>query len=217
MGSNTRTMKRILIFGNGTLSKKYSVLIKPADYVIGVDRAAYWLIKQERIPDVAIGDFDSVTKEEFKTIQQSVKNIQLFSKEKDQTDMELAVVHAIEKKPVEVLIFGGTGSRMDHTMVTLDLLDSFLCAQIPHFLINDNNRVRLVGRGKTVVEKASYRYISILPYTKSITLSLNGFRYDLSKTTLIRGTTRGVSNEIVSRKAEINLFSGKAWVVESKD
>lgn len=209
--------KRIVIVGNGTLSKKFVALIQPGDYVIGVDRAAYWLIREGRLPDVAIGDFDSVTEEELSQIKKSVPSMLQFSKDKDQTDMELAFRHAIEKRPTDVLVLGGTGSRLDHTMATWQLLDLLLTAKIPHVLINETNRIRLMGPGKIVIEKASYRYVSILPYTKSIIFSLTGFRYDLPKTKFFRDTTRGVSNEMTGRQAEITIFSGKAWVVESRD
>jgi thiamine pyrophosphokinase len=210
--------KRIIIVGNGTLSKKHLGLIKPQDYVIGVDRAAFWLIRQGRRPDIAIGDFDSVTKEEFGQIKKNVPIVRQFPQDKDQTDMELAVSHAITKKPAEVLILGGTGSRLDHTFVTWQMLDLLLEAHIPHTLINEKNRVRLLGRGRTIlVPGVTYAYVSILPYTKTIMLALSGFRYNLPKTTIMRGTTRGVSNEISGGQAEITIFSGKAWIVESND
>lgn len=209
--------KRIVIVGNGTLSKKILAVIQPGDYVIGVDRAAYWLIREGRLPDVAIGDFDSVTEEELSQIKKSVPSIRQFSKDKDQTDMELAIQHAIRKRPMEVVVLGGTGSRLDHTIATLQLLDLLLTAKIPHVLMNETNKIRLIGRGKTVIEKASYRYLSILPYTKNIIFSLNGFRYDLVRKTLQQGITRGVSNEIQKAQGVIRIFSGKAWVVESND
>jgi thiamine pyrophosphokinase len=209
--------KRIVIVGNGILSNKFFSLIRSDDYVIGVDRAAYWLIEQGRTPDIAIGDFDSVTQEEFTKIQQSVKNIQRFPKHKDSTDMELAVIRAIEKKPVDILILGGIGSRMDHTMATMQLLDLLLVAHVPHVLLNETNRVQLIGKGRLDFKKNLYRYLSILPYTDKISLSLSGFRYNLPKTTLVRGVARGVSNEIVSGQAVITIFSGKAWIIESND
>ena len=210
--------KRIVIIGNGSLYKKILQEILEDDYVIGVDRAAYWLIQQGRIPDVAIGDFDSCKKEEFNTIQQSVKNIQYFPPEKDQTDMELAVHDAIKLKPSEVLIFGGIGSRMDHTIATMQILDQLMTAKIPHSLVNETNHVQVVGRGRTILStRGEYKYISIIPFTKKISLKLSGFRYDLPKTTITEGSSYGVSNEICSKEAEITLFSGKAWIVESKD
>ncbi len=210
--------KIVVIVGGGTFSKKYLGMMRPQDYVIGVDRAAYWLIRQGRRPDIAIGDFDSVTEEEFSFIKKSVPVMKQFPKNKDQTDMELAVLHAIEKRATDVLIYGGTGSRLDHTFVTWQLLELLLTARIQHQLVNETNRVRMVDKGRTIlVSGGEYKYVSVIPYTATISLTLSGFIYNLPKTTLLRGTTRGISNEIAGRQARITIYSGKAWVVESND
>jgi thiamine pyrophosphokinase len=217
MGNNGSKVNKILIFGNGTLSSTFLQEIHEDDYVIGVDRAAYWLIQNGRIPNVAIGDFDSVTPNELNIIQQAVKNVLRFPAEKNETDMELAVQFAVKQKPSEVLILGGIGSRMDHTLATMQLLNQLLAAKIPHGLVNETNRIQLIGKGRLDFKKNSYRYFSVLPYTNKITLSLSGFRYNLPKTMLTRGTTHGVSNEIVGKQGEITLFFGKAWIIESND
>jgi len=201
---------RVVIFGNGKLSKKFLQEIHKGDYVIGVDRAAYWLLMHDIRPNIAIGDFDSATRREFDLIKKSIKTVKIYPKMKDKTDMELTIEHANNLHPEETIIFGATGTRLDHMLATLHLLDK-------HILIDNKNRIRLIGRGKTIIEKASYRYISILPYTKSIMLSLTGFRYDLVRKTLKQGTTLGVSNEIYRAQGTIRIFSGKAWVIESND
>lgn len=203
-------MKRILIFGNGKLHNKFLQEIHGGDYVIGVDRAAYWLLMHDIRPNTAIGDFDSITKEELNFIKKHIAIIKQYHPEKNRTDMELAIEYASGLAPAEVFIFGATGTRLDHMLATLHLLDK-------HILIDNKNRVRLIGRGKTIIERSSYRYISILPYTKSIMLSLTGFRYNLVCKTLKQGTTLGVSNEIIGKKASIEIFSGKALVIESND
>jgi thiamine pyrophosphokinase len=210
MGRYNSEMKRILIFGNGRLYKKFLQEIRKGDFVIGVDRSAYWLLTQKIIPDVAIGDFDSTTKEELASITKSIRIVKKFSSEKNWTDMELAITHANTLHPKETVIFGATGTRLDHTLANFHLLQN-------HILIDKNNRIRLIGRGKTIIKKASYRYISILPYTKSISVSLTGFRYNLPKTKISRGTTIGVSNELRGKEGTIRLFSGRAWVIESRD
>lgn len=211
------TIKRIIIFGNGRLHTVFLRGIHTGDYIIGVDRAAYWLIAHKILPDLAIGDFDSVTKQEFRIIKKTVKNILQFSKDKDSTDMELAVKQAIRLKPTEVIIVGGTGTRLDHTMATWHLLEELLRAHIHHILEDQHNRIRIVGTGKTNIDKASYRYISILPYTKSTILSLVGFRYNLHRTRVLQGTTIGLSNEVKGKTGTITVYEGKVWVVESRD
>lgn len=202
--------KKIFIFGSGKLHKKFLREIQKDDYVIGVDRAAYWLIRQGRVPDIAIGDFDSTTKKELKLIKKSIRSVKQYPGEKDRTDMELAIRYAASLAPSEVFIFGATGTRLDHMLATLHLLDK-------HILIDNKNRIRLIGRGKTIIEKASYRYISVLPYTKSITVSLTGFKYNLAKKKVQKGSSLGISNELTGDKGTIHVFSGTAWVIESND
>ncbi len=202
MGNDHRT----LIFGNGFLHPQFLRDIREGDCIIGVDRAAYWLLSQSITPDIAIGDFDSVRIEELKLIKKSIRSVKQYPSKKDKTDMELALSYARG----QTFIYGWSGTRLDHTFATLHMMKH-------HILIDDHNRIRLIGRGKTVVEKASYRYVSILPYTKSITLSLTGFTYNLDRKILTKGSSLGVSNELVGKQGVIQLFSGKAWVIESND
>jgi thiamine pyrophosphokinase len=202
--------KRVVIVGNGVISKNIFTLIRPEDFVIGVDRAAYWLIRQGRIPDIAIGDFDSTTKQELNLIKKSIKTIKTYPKRKDKTDMELAIVHAAGLAPKEVYILGATGRRLDHMLATLHMIDK-------HVVVDENNRIRRIGCGKTTIERSSYRYISILPYTKSITLSLTGFTYNVDRKILKKGSSLGVSNELLGDRGTISILSGKAWLIESND
>jgi thiamine pyrophosphokinase len=206
MGNDNRT----IIFGNGRLHPKFLTEIKKGDYVIGVDKAAYWLLTHGITPNIAIGDFDSTTTKEFQYIQKSVRSVNIYPREKDKTDMELAIHYAEANRPGEIIIFGAVGTRLDHSIATFFMVGK-------HVLVDMKNKIRLVSRGKTIIEKASYRYISLLPFTKSITLTLTGFRYDLVNKTINQGSTLGVSNEITGKKATVEIFSGKAWVIESND
>ncbi|MBI5619555.1 thiamine diphosphokinase [Candidatus Gottesmanbacteria bacterium] len=212
-------MKRtntIAIVGGGRLSKEFIIQISNADYVIGVDRGAYWLITNGIVPDIAIGDFDSVTKKELALIKKSVKHIELHPADKDFTDMELAVAYAVKQKPVEVVIYGGSGTRADHTLGTLHLLEHFLNAGIAARLVDEHNDVRLVS-GKQVAQKGTFRYISILPFSQSATVSLTGFLYEVSRLSLTRGQTRGISNEFAADVATIEVHEGIVWVIQSSD
>ena len=120
--------------------------------------------------------------------------------------MELALKHA----KGETYIFGGSGTRLDHTLATLLALKT-------QIFVDETNRIRKISKGRTILKPGGYRYVSIIPITSSIILSLSGFVYNLTKTKIFRSSTRGVSNEISGRQAVIDLFAGKAWVVESND
>lgn len=209
--------KHIVIVGGGTLSEQFLPEIKKANCVIGVDHGAAWLIAHGITPNIAIGDFDSVTKEELARIKQSVKIVMVHPAEKDFTDMELAVAEAIKLKPKKVIIYGGIGMRIDHTLGTMHLLERFLRAGVDAIIKNETNAMMLLDRQRTVQKNPEHRYISLLPYTDAATVSLRGFLYNVKNVVIRRGMTLGISNEFVGDTGIIDVHEGIVLVIQSKD
>jgi thiamine pyrophosphokinase len=208
---------RVIIFGNGTLSPDYLKEIKEDDITIGVDRAAYWLIKHHIIPDLAIGDFDSTDKNEFASIKQLCKNLAVFPENKDYTDMELAIREAAKIKPAEIVIYGAIGSRIDHTLANIHLLEEVSRQAIPCLIRDSHNEIRLVTDEINIENNKLYKYFSVIPVTDSVTVSITGSLYELTKKMITRGQTLGVSNEIVGKSAKITVHVGTALVIQSRD
>lgn len=210
-------IERVIIVTNGKLEEDLVGEIKKNDYVIGVDWAAYWLIKNNIIPDLAIGDFDSTTKEEMVVIKNNCKNIKIFETKKDFTDTELAVEEAIKLKPKEVIIYGATGTRIDHTLANIFLLEKFLKKSIFASIRDKNNEIYLVDN-KLILKKAKdFPFVSVIPITDSVIVSLKGFEYELDHKVINRGEAIGVSNKMVGESGEIMVQKGKVVVVRSKD
>ena len=109
-------MKRSFIFAAGTF---YGLRERPApgDFVIAAD-AGYRVCRQAGIvPDLLLGDFDSMDQPE------DFANIHRSPVEKDDTDTMLAVKTALEQGCDTVYIYGGTGGkRLDHTLANLQTL-----------------------------------------------------------------------------------------------
>ncbi|MEK9143426.1 MAG: thiamine diphosphokinase [Patescibacteria group bacterium] len=202
------------IVGGGKLLKRFLAEIVKSNYIIGVDRGAYWLIGNSVIPNIVIGDFDSVNAREFQMIKHKVKRVKEYPKKKNFTDMELAVDHAISLHPKEVIIYGSIGSRLDHTIGNIQLLERLHDVGV---IRDRNNEVRIISGRTTVRKDARYQYISLLPITETIEVSLIGFLYDVSHARIRRGQTLGISNEIREDEATINIHSGKALVIWSRD
>lgn len=205
----------ITIVAGGKLQKRFLSEIQ-SNFIIGVDRGAAWLLKQKVIPDVAIGDFDSVTKRELLQIKQKVqKIIREPPHPKYKTDLELAVDYAIGLKPRSVIIFGGIGTRLDHTIAAVHLLEKLLEHGVNGKIIDERNEIELIQEIHKIVP--SHRYVSILPHSKKIVISLSGFAYPLTHMKLTRGTSRGISNEIIGDQAMIEVHEGIALVIKSRD
>ncbi|MEK7543602.1 MAG: thiamine diphosphokinase [Patescibacteria group bacterium] len=212
-----KQIKTITIIGGGELSEKFISGISGADYVIGVDRGAYWLIKYNIIPDIAIGDFDSVNASELRFIKQKSKRIEEHPQKKDASDMELAVDHAITIGAKEVIIYGAVGDRLDHTLANVHLLERLHDKGVVGVIRDENNEVMVVENVLTIKKEARFRYVSVLAITETIEVSLIGFAYNLTHTIIHRGQTLGISNEIRGNVATINVHRGKALFIRSRD
>ena len=210
-------IERAIIFTNGQLNESFVGEIQNNDYVIGVDWAAYWLVEQKIIPDLAIGDFDSTTEEEMVVIKNNCKNIKIFETKKDFTDTELAVEEAIKLKPKEVIIYGATGTRMDHTLANIFLLEKFLGKSVFASVRDKNNEIYLVDNKLILKKEKEFPFVSVIPITDLVTVSLRGFEYELDHKIIKRGEAIGVSNEIVGESGEIVVQKGKVVVVRSRD
>ena len=189
------------------------------DVWIGVDRGAYVLAKSEIEMDVAVGDFDSVTEEERMILERYTATLDIYPKEKNETDLEIALEKAFEMKAHTIYLFGVTGGRMDHTMINIQLLLRITARKIKGVIIDKWNRIELVEQGIHTVEKDQlYPYVSFVPLTDTIEqLRLEGFAYPLDNFQLRWGSTRCISNEINDSSGTISFESGKLLIIQSRD
>ena len=76
------------------------------DAFVGVDRGSLWVLEEKLPLALAVGDFDSVTVEERQLIQERSQHFVQAQPEKDDTDLELALLTIFEKSPqAQVTIF----------------------------------------------------------------------------------------------------------------
>lgn len=208
----------IVICSGGSLDHWALPIINQADYKIGVDRGALFLINHQLSPDLSLGDFDSISQEQMQLVQQrSNKVLDYDAINKDYTDTQLAVIEAIKRKPSEIHIVGGLGTRFDHSLATVQLLELGVEQQIPITIHDQHNKIVLVNHMKHV-QRDHYRYISLIPLTDIVTgITLEGFKYPLTDATLHRGFTIGISNELTNDSGFITVASGQLLIIQSND
>jgi thiamine pyrophosphokinase len=187
----------------------------------GVDRGVYTLLKANIKPDIAFGDFDSVTVEEFTEIETKVDKLKLYKPEKDESDLELALNWAVEQNPETIRIFGATGGRIDHLLANVQLLVNPLLQgkSILILLIDRQNIIYIKGSGSYKIEKMSdKKYISFVPVSFNIKdLTLQGFKYPLNNRHISIGSTLCISNELISDYGTFSFSEGILLVIRSDD
>lgn len=214
--------RRAVIYTGGELGPWALAIPRQGDYIIGADRGAAFLVRHRFTPDLAVGDFDSVSPVEFEAIQAvSGQTERCDPIDKDCSDTELAFRAAIESGSSEIIILGATGSRFDHSLANVHLLRKSLELGIPCRLLDACNEIQLTDRTLTIANPGqTYRYVSLLPLSLQVTgVTLSGFRYPLQDAVLELGQSVGltISNELIAEQGTIQVESGLLLVIQSTD
>ncbi|GIP25915.1 thiamine pyrophosphokinase [Paenibacillus sp. J23TS9] len=210
--------KRVIIFSGGQLYPQYIQEIQPGDFIIGADKGALYLIRHDIKPDLAVGDFDSISPQELKHVRaESGRIVECDPVDKNLTDTELAFEMAIREQPDFIMLVGGTGTRMDHTLANVQMLNRALQHHIECAIMDQNNYITLTG-SKIEVRDRGYKYVSLLPMTPEVTgITLEGFQYPLENATLKIGESLGISNVLLESVGLVSITSGLLLVIQSND
>ena len=189
----------------------------PQELLIVVDGALTVTHQSGIQPDYIVGDFDTVDNSLLEHYEGSI--ILRHPQEKDQTDTELAIETALQAGCKEIKLFGATGSRLDHSLANIFLLQNLLESGIQAEIIDKNNRLYLKN-SSFVLRRKDVRgdFLSLLPLTETVeNVTLRGFKYPVENLTFYREKTLGISNEITEEEASVEFSKGIFIVVESQD
>lgn len=212
--------KKACIITGGELSEKFlaDYLDKhPSELRIVVDGALEITHGLGVKPDFIVGDFDTVNQELLEHYEKDI--ILRHPPEKDQTDTELAIETALNSGCNHLVFFGATGSRLDHSLGNIFLLENLLKQGVEAEILNENNRLYLKNQDFVLKRKeARGDFVSLLPLTETVeNVTLCGFKYPVENLTFYREKTLGISNEITEEEARAEFSQGIFIVVESRD
>lgn len=208
--------------------------------LIAADRGLEFFLDYLILPDVVIGDFDSLSEDgknflemqnedipyggmlEWKLQKGEGKVVEVvrLRPEKDDSDTQSAMNYAIQNGAKEIVILGVTGNRVDHLMANFGLLILAQKQDTEVALADRYNYMKLIPSG-TILKKAEQfgKYVSFFPLGGDVTgLTLEGFKYPLDKyhlTTADSGLT--ASNEISEEYAKVTYESGTLLMIMSRD
>jgi thiamine pyrophosphokinase len=128
--------------------------------------------------------------------------------DKDATDLELALLAARQRGCGRVVVLGGYGGRVDHLLAGALLLASPQLAPLRIEARLGASTVHVV-RDEVEVRGAPGDVLTLLAVGGAADgVSTEGLRYPLRNETLTAGSTRGVSNQLVSDRARVSLRAG---------
>lgn len=162
------------------------------------------------VPDLLIGDFDSVGS----PLPADVETIRLQVK-KDDTDLLAAVKEGVRRGFRSFVLTGVLGGeRFDHSFANLCVLQ-FLAAQgCRAFIEQDRCRVFLLRGGRLTLSGEKGCTVSVFPFgCASCEVSYMGLQYPLTHALLSSEVPLGVSNRVSADRAQIIVHSGDALII----
>lgn len=210
----------MIIVANGVIESKTLLLhwAGQADLVIAVDGGADYCLAAGIVPDRLIGDLDSVSESVLKTLKSKGKKIIAYSAEKDFTDLELALQHAVDLGGTELVILGALGARWDMSVANLMLLGAdFLKEKKVRMVVENQEAVLLRPKEELSILGAPGDVLSLIPLGGDAEgISTSGLRYRLDREPLAFTATKGVSNQLISHEANVRLESGMLLCIHQR-
>ena len=197
-------MKRCFIFAAGTF---YGLRERPAagDLVIAADAGYRTCLREGIVPDLVLGDFDSMEQ------PSELANVRRVPVEKDDTDTMLAVKTALEQGCTTVYLYGGTGGkRLDHTLANLQTL-LYLRRNGARGYLYDDDFVwtAIENEGISIERTVEWGLLSAFCLgERAAGIRLKGVQYPLEDGTLTPDFPLGVSNHSLEPAAEVSVGRG---------
>jgi len=211
-------MARTIIFANGELPniEKARALVKDDDYVICADGGTHHALALGITPHLVIGDMDSVTKDVVQRLKKADVPIELYPRNKNETDLELALKRTLEKGPSSILMIGTLGGRLDQTLGNISLLSDSRLATLDCRL-DDGAEEVLFCRDSSRIEGRRGDVVSLIPWNGEVKgISTNGLRWPLRNEILYPEKTRGISNEMLDAVAEVSIEAGLLLIIHRR-
>ena len=209
--------KKYVIFLNGEY--KYSQefmdkLVSENAVCFYADGGANFAFKYGKMPEVIIGDLDSIEKKVLEYYKNKNILIKKFPKDKDFTDFELILkeINKISenKNFVEkIFVVGGLGKRIDMTLSNLFIMEKYKNL----VFLQENEEIFYTEKSFVLKNKKDCEF-SIIPISEKVEkLTLKGFKFETDKIDVKRESSRLVSNVILENEASVEFENGKLIII----
>jgi thiamine pyrophosphokinase len=201
-------VKKCIIIGSAPGSRIPADVDFSDSYVICADGGLDIAKQNNIVPDLLISDFDSVQAD----LPQGVETIRLQT-EKDDTDMMAAIREALRRGYNSFTLLCSLGGRMDHSYANLCALQFLVSQGYRAEIADDNCRVFLLSDGRMTLSDLKGRTVSVFPFGSAFcTVSYVGMKYPLRDACISSVNPIGISNVILTNRAQIIVHSGNALI-----
>lgn len=212
-------MKTCLIISGGEYSELPENL--QYDYCIACDSGYEHAINMRILPDIVVGDFDSISQSFKSTLESKDRGIPVvtFPKEKDDTDTMLAIKHAIKMGCSHIILSCCLGGRYDHTMANIQSMKYIAGHKCSCELYGNGEWMRIItpSDGRCEIPKRNGYSLSLFALSdRCDNLSISGAKYSVSGLSLTNDFPMGHGNSWLDNVITISIGSGVLLLMESR-
>lgn len=202
--------QRVILFVNGDLPEpeKLRARLTPEDILIAVDGGLRHIIALGLTPDLILGDLDSANPEDVQKFESQGVPVRRYPIAKDETDLELGILAALEHQPAVIWIVAAIGGRLDQTLGNIFLLTQPNLTELDVRLVDGVQEASLI-RDHAVITGQPGQIVSLLPLMGPVPgVTTSQLAYPLNHETLYPDRTRGISNLMTTTMASVTIDSG---------
>lgn len=207
-----------VIFANGEVDE-YAVLLSVISrdaFIIAADGGLRHVRVLDLVPDLVIGDLDSISKDEINWLDESGVEIIQHDKDKDETDLELALSYSIESGAEKITVCGATGGRLDQSLANISLL-SHPDLEGRQIKFDDGREEIFLIKDELVLYGSPGDTVSLIPLFGEVSgITTNGLKFPLRGESLFPDHTRGISNVMEEEQAVIRVGSGSLLCIHTR-
>jgi thiamine pyrophosphokinase len=216
MCNERRLSACVLANGEYQHDDRLLALVQRVDLVIAADGGANWLARHGLVPDVLVGDMDSVGDEIRNCVERDGGLLVMAEREKDETDLELALLEAVGMGAQEITILGALGGRVDHALANVCLL-AMPALRGKDVRLYDGATLLWLADARTEIRGQPGDLVSLIPFGQDVHgVRTSGLQYPLHGETLRFGPARGISNVLTEPLATVEPGLGTLLVAHTR-
>lgn len=205
-------MKKCIILANGQPPRKplFSFLKRIGfTTLICADGGANSAHKYKLLPDIIIGDLDSISNVSFQYYKDRCEILKV--ERQNDTDVEKCIKYAINKNYSDAILVGATGDRLDHSFCNIGIVIKY-SDKINISIIHQKSFLRVYS-GIVNIKTIPGEIISLYGITKETRILSDGLKYQLKNIALPFGEKESTSNIATKDFVKLKITNGKILIV----
>jgi thiamine pyrophosphokinase len=185
-----------------------------ADLVVAADGGARYALEAGVIPDLIVGDLDSLGEVEVREIEERGALLERYPIRKDKMDGHLAVLAVRDRGAAAVDLLCASGGRFSALFAVPHIMLASERVGLRATMVASWGQAFVLEAGSRTVAGNPRDSVSVFPFTGPATgVTLGGFGYPLEDARLEVGDTLGFHNELIGEAGRVSVGGGALLVI----